>query len=155
MAIGANSYGSAAGVAALAPLYATGTGQTFTTQTRPTLVQVEAFVDQVSGMVNSILAREGFEVPVAQADAKLSLDGFVNLEVAAYVEYANGAGPFVSDGTQLRASTPAMRVLRDAQEFIEANAVGLEALGVTRTRLLTQGLAADEVEPLWDWEWNG
>lgn len=155
MSIDANSYGSVAQVAALTPLYATATGQTFSTATRPTLAQVETFIDQVSAQVNALLAREGFAIPVTQTDAARVLASFVTLEVASWVEYANGAGPFVVDGTQRRSSTPARMVLQDAETFIVANAVGLEAMGATRTRTMTSGLDADDVEPLWDRDWSG
>lgn len=156
MAIGANSYSSVAEVAAFTPLYATAAGQTFDANTRPTLTQVEKFIDQVSGMVNSILAKEGFDVPVIQADAALAIDGFVAIEVAGWVEYANGAGPFIQSAQNLRASTPARIILKDCEEFIDAQAIGFEALGALRNRRLTQGLDAEDIEtPLWDTDWSG
>ena len=140
MAIGTNSYGSVAEVGALTPLYATATGTTFDTTTRPTLTQVEKFVDRVSGIVNVLLAEAGFAVPVSNTDAKLALDDFVVMECAGLVEYANGAGPFIAGSEQMRAQTPTRIIMRDAEAFIEAHADGLEALGATRTRGVTYGL---------------
>ena len=77
MSIGANSYGSAAGVAALVPRYANGSG-TFATTDRPTLAQVETFIDSVSGILNSILAEAGFQIPVTDDDVKDGPAFFVN-----------------------------------------------------------------------------
>ena len=153
MPIDSHSYSSVAAVAALAPLY-TDAG-VFTATTRPTLTQVERFIDQVSGAVNVLLAAQGFEIPITQADAKAAIDGFVALEAVSYVEYANSAGPWVVDSQQMRASSPARIVLRDVEAFIASQALGFEALGATRTRTLTAGLAAVEIAPIWDMDWSG
>lgn len=155
MAIGANSYGSVAEVAALTPLYATATGQTYDANTRPTLTQVEKFIDRVSGIVNVLLAEAGFAIPVSQATAKLLLDDFVVMQVVHLAEFANGAGPFVSGGTEMRYESPTRVIMRDAELFIAAHAAGIEALFSTRTRHLTYGLqirteddAGDEIVPI-------
>lgn len=140
MAIRANSYGDTGEVGVMCPLYATATGSTFDTTTLPTLLQVESMVDQVSSVVNVLLAEAGFAIPVSQADAKLALDLFVNQEAAWYAEYANGAGPFVPTAMEMRTPSPQRMVLKDAEAFIGEHADGLEALGATRTRSLTYGL---------------
>ena len=155
MAINANSYGTVLQVAALAPLYATSPNGTFSSSTRPTLTQVETFIDQVSATLNLLLAAQGFDIPVTQADAVMALAGFVVLEVVSLVEYANGAGPFIVEASQLRASTPSRIILKDAEAFIAAHAVGLEALGVTRSRSLAFGLDAEDIDPLWSTDWSG
>jgi len=155
MAIGANSYGSVAEVEALAGHYATATGNTFDATTTPTLAQVEKFIDRVSGIVNVLLAEEGFSIPVTQADAKLMLDDFVVMQVTHLVEFANGAGPFVAGGEEMRYGTPTRVLMRDAELFIQDHASGIEALGATRTRHMTDGLecrteddAGDTIEPV-------
>ena len=155
MAIGSNSYGSVAEVAALTPHYATATGGTFDADTTPTLTQVEKFIDRVSGILNVLLAKAGFSIPVSQTDAKLALDQFVVMQVAHLVEFANGAGPFISGGEEMRYGTPTRVIMRDAELFIEQNGAGFEQLGATRTRHLTDGLecrteddAGDTIEPV-------
>jgi hypothetical protein len=155
MAIGANSYGSVAEVAALTPHYATATGNTFDADTTPTLTQVEKFIDRVSAILNVLLAEAGFSVAVSQADAKLALDQFTVMQAAHLVEFANGAGPFISGGEEMRYTTPTRVILRDAELFIEKHAAGFEALGAARTRHLTDGLecrteddAGDAIEPV-------
>jgi hypothetical protein len=92
MAIGANSYGDTTEIIAIVPRY--GNDGVFDATTRPTMNQVESIVDQVSGVVNTILAAQGFAIPISQATAKLMLDFFVNEEVAAIVEGINGSGRF-------------------------------------------------------------
>ena len=132
MAIGANSYGDTGEIAALVPRYAD-PGGVFVATTRPTLLQVESIVDQVSAIVNSMMAQQGFDVPVTQADAKLMLDYFVNEEVASIVEGINGSGRFGPSVKRRGASGRFALVVEDVQMFLETNAVGIERLGVTRT----------------------
>lgn len=156
MTVGANSYGTAAGVAALTPRFANGTG-TFATTDRPTLAQVEAFIDQVSGIVNSFLSQQGFAVPVTQADVVLSLTMFVQDEVAAIVEGVNNAGRF---GPTSKAPGKGGRfaiILEDVKAYIDGNAYGFELLGATRTYNVLDGVAyrdtdnsGDEVAPIFE-----
>lgn len=156
MAIGANSYGSASEVAAMVPQYAS--SGFFTASTRPTLTQVETFIDRVSALLNAVLAQQGFEVPVTQADAKLVLDHFVVEEVADLCEAANRAGRFMQD--RVRDRSRFRVVFDDCVSFIESQAEGLESLGTTRDRSLTYGLshwssddAGDDIEPVFSRKW--
>ena len=48
MSLGSNTYGRVAGVEALCPMYTD--GGAFDMGTRPTLVEVEGFLDRVSGV---------------------------------------------------------------------------------------------------------
>src|SRR5688572_12029741 len=93
MPVAANSYGSAAGVESYVPRYANGSA-TFDANTRPKLAQIESFLDQISSLVNAILASNGFKVPITQADAKLAITIFIEQEVAAIAEGINGSGRF-------------------------------------------------------------
>lgn len=145
MAIGANSYGTAAGIGGLTPRYAN-TGGTFDTSTRPTLAQVEASIDQVSGIVNSYLAQAGFTVPVTQADVKLALTLFVQEEVAAIVEGINGSGRF-GPTTSAPGKRGRFAVLtEDARAFIEGQAFGFELLGAARKSGIADGIAFRETD---------
>lgn len=135
MAVGANSYGSAAGVAVLVPRYANGTG-TFATGDRPALASVEALIDQVSGLLNSILAQNGFTIPVSNTLAPsvvLALTIFVNEEVAAIAEGINGSGRFGPTTKQPNKSRFRI-ILDDIQDFILMNADGFERLGAVRSQ---------------------
>lgn len=131
MAIGANSYGSTGGVAALTPRYAAA-GGVFDGTTKPTLAQVEGFIDQVSALLNTMLARNGFVIPVTQADCKLTLAMFTNEEVAQIAEGINGSGRFGPGQKQVGRSRYQL-ITTDVQEFIDANAAGFENLGAGRT----------------------
>jgi hypothetical protein len=130
MSVGTNSYGSAAGVGALVPRYAGSTGG-FDTTTRPTLAQVEALIDQVSSLINMILSKEGFAIPVVQADAKLALTIFSQEEVAAICEGINGSGRF-GPTTKSPGKSRFSLITDDIQDFIESNSIGFEALGASR-----------------------
>lgn len=156
MAIGDHSYSAVAQVEALVKKY-TAAGS-FTTGTHPTLAQVETWIDNVSGIVNVLLAEAGFSIPVSQADAKLALDQFVAEEAAALCEGANSSGRFYTDVAR---EMGAFRVIiSDVENFIASHAEGFELLGATRTRSLTYGLdfwdmddAGDEIEPIFSRKW--
>jgi len=131
MALLANSYGDTGEIAALVPRYAN-QGNTFDPTTRPTLLQVESLCDQVSALLNAMLANAGFSIPIADADAVLMLDLFVNQEVAALCEGINGSGRFGPTAKNASGSRFTM-MLSDVMEFIKSSALGLERLGATRT----------------------
>ena len=160
MAIGSNSYSSVDEVEALTLRY-TNDGD-YDATTRPTLTQVETFIDRVSAILNVLLAQAGFEVPVSQADAKLALDDFAVDQAAQLCHAANGAGPYAPGSTELRGRRARSAIIEEAEQFISSHAAGLEALGAERERALTDGLACrtidnndDEIEPMFereDWE---
>jgi len=143
MTVSANSYGTAAGVAALVPLRASGTGDSvnFTSSTRPTITQVEAQIDQISALVNAMLAEAGFSIPVSQASGVLLLTQFVQQEVAAIVEGINGSGRFGPTAKQVGGRGRFAVLVEDAHEFIEVHKVGLERLGATRSTSVSSGIA--------------
>lgn len=140
MTISSRSYGSVADVAALTPRHADETA-TFSTATRPTLAQVETYINEVSAIINVLLSADGFAVPVTQADVKLVLDLFVNQEVASIVEGVNGAGRF--GPSEKKAGTSRFTVtLKDVQDFIKGAAPGFVNLGATRTYSATEGIGS-------------
>jgi hypothetical protein len=163
MAIGANSYGSVAEVEALVPRYATNSGA-FSASTRPTTTQVEKFIDRVSGIVNALLAEQGFDIPVDDTDPKLVLDDFVINQVVQLCHAVNSAGPYAPGSQELRnpRQTPFQVMMKEAESFIDNHADGLEQLGATRTRTLTDGLSCrltddsgDDLEPPFQWKQFG
>lgn len=125
-------YGEPNDVGSLVPRWVNASGY-FDATTRPTLGQVQGWVNEVSELINVILSSYGFAIPVTQARAVLMLDMFVNQEVAAIVEGVNGSGRFGPTGKQVGKAGRFALVTKDVQEFIEAIAVGLEQMGVTRT----------------------
>ena len=151
MAIGANSYGSVAEVEALTRAY-TASGS-YTTVTQPTLAQVEKFIDRVSAYLNMCLAKEGFAIPVTQADSKLMLDDWATKMASDLCHLANNAGPF-AQSEETRGAVPSLH--EQACTFIGEVASGLEDLGASRsTSSLTDGMgyrtttdSGDAIEPL-------
>jgi hypothetical protein len=133
LAIGDNSYGSAVGVAAMVPRWPNSNG-VFDATTRPNLATVEDWLDQVSALLNTILAENGFAVPVSQATARLALDMFANEEVAAMSEGVNGSGRFGPTAKQGgKAKGRFALILDDVETFIGSNAAGFERLGAARS----------------------
>ena len=132
MALLTNSYGDTDEIAALVPRRAS-VGRKFDANTKPTLLQLEAIVDQVSALVNGILAQSGFDIPVTQSDAVLVLDLFVNQEAGAIVEGINGSGRFGPTSKKPGARGRFAIIMDDVEAFIASQAVGLERLGATRS----------------------
>lgn len=135
MALGANSYGDTGEIAALVPRYTDATTKLFDATTTPTLITIEQYTDQVSGIVNSYLAQDGFDIPVSQADAKLALDMFVNQEMASLAEGINGSGRFGPTArAQGRGGGRFAVIMSDAKAFVDGNKTGFVNLGVARSK---------------------
>lgn len=134
MAIGANSYGSSAGVAAYTRAYTSGAAiaGTYDTATNPTAYQVESWIDEVSAIANTGLREAGFTVPVTQSDVVLALRGMVNQQVADLVKFSRGAGRFFSERAQNSSMSAMGFVRKEMIDFINQNADGWAALGATR-----------------------
>lgn len=64
MALSASSYGSVTEVLAYVRHLLTDGAQTFSVSTRPTLAEVERFLDRRSARINAVLARAGYRWPV-------------------------------------------------------------------------------------------
>jgi len=130
MTLGANSYGSAAGVAGYVPLY-TDNGS-FTTATNPTTATVEGWLDEVSAIANTALKSIGFSVPLTQTDAKLSLQGLINQQVSDLCHAAHGTGRFFSERAIDGNLSSLGMIRKELLDFININAAGWEALGANR-----------------------
>lgn len=132
--IGANSYGSKAGVASLVPRYADPTETDgWTASTDPTDTEVANWIDEVSALVNSMLSERGFDVPVTQDDVKKMLGMFVNEEVASIVLGTKGSGRFApQSGDQAgKGSSRFGRIMKDFEGYLKRNRYGMIKLGVT------------------------
>ena len=130
MTVSANSYGTAAGVAAYTRVY-TSSGS-YDATTNPTLNQVEAWVNQVSAITNAALSSAGFTVPISQADCILMLTGLVEQSCADLCHAARSSGRFFSERA-LNSNLSAMGQLRkEIYEWVETNADGMEGLGAAR-----------------------
>lgn len=130
MAVSARSYGSAAGVAAYVGVY-TKAG-VFDTTTKPTLANVESWIDQVSALLNTALAKRGFSVPLTQADAKLAAASLVEQLVSDLAQAANSSGRFFSERFLERGVSNWAVIRSDISTWVEEYASGLEELGESR-----------------------
>lgn len=167
MSVGAHSYGQASDIAALTPRFCP-TGN-FDSSTRPTIQQVEKWIDRVSAVLNTLLKEQNFSIPATQADVVLLLEQFVVTQVADLANYANSAGRFFSDKNLTVG--PWQAIQKEAADFIEKHAGGLQNLGATRNVAGLDALdfrstddAGDEIEPMFsrkqfgnkttDWDTN-
>lgn len=111
----------------------------FNTTTRPTLVEMETFIDRASGLLNVALAREGFTPATVYANstAKLACDDWVTAKATKYVELTQrGTGYSAAEGSR----TDAFEMSSDAYKFAEDMALGFVRLGITQGNKLSQGL---------------
>lgn len=125
MSVGANSYGSVPEVVALCRVYLHG-ADTFGADTLPTRIEVEAFINRASGVLNLALASSGFTIPVVQADAKFACDNWVVSMAKKYVEWSQ---PYAGlDDNPNAAAMPDLT--KSAADFVKANQAGFAALGM-------------------------
>ena len=138
MSIRADSYSSIDEVVAFTRHLLDG-NLSFNTSTRPTLANVEKFIDRASACINIALYSEGFTPAsvYANAIAKLTCDDWVTSMAVKYVELTQrGTGYNANEGSR----TAAFTLQKDAHEFVCANALGFQRAGVTRTVQLSAGL---------------
>jgi len=138
-----DSYGTLNGVGMLVPKHS-GTEQDFRDTTRPTDDHVVRWLDQISQLCNSMLAKEGFAVPATAKMVKMQLDFFVEQEVASMVEGINGFGRFGPTAKKGGSKGRFALLVEDVQEFIEHNSVGWERLGTEREVSLAENIAYKE-----------
>ena len=136
MAIGANSYGSVAGVAALAYRW-TNEQETFDTTTEPTLAQIEAWINQVSAMLNVALAQCRYStLPITIDTITDMMDGYVNQTVSTIVEGRHDIGrlgPTALTNNVTGSVRSMWQVVGgEAATFIKDNCDAFEYLGLSR-----------------------
>jgi hypothetical protein len=147
LAPSANSYGTAAQVAALTRRYTTNgvyvdpvVGPPAVAGTNPSLTTVEGWIDSISSTLNVILAGAGFSIPITQETAKAAIAAIVVEAVADLCHAANSAGRFYTERALERGVAP-MRVIRqEMSSWVEDQADGLELIGAVRTRASTAGI---------------
>jgi len=124
------SYGTAAGVGALSALYSD--NGTFTASTRPTLTQVNTWLDSVSSLLDTALEDEGFTTPVTTAaivkEFNLLVEGIVN----DLVNYSHSAGRFFTKKYLESGMSPFMTIDKELHEWVKRKSVGLEAQGLVK-----------------------
>jgi len=139
MTIRADSFSSSAEVTAYTRHLLDGQSA-FNSTTRPTLTEVEKFIDRASGVLNVAIANAGFTPATVYANstAKLACDDWVTQKAVKYVELTQrGTGYSAEEGSR----TAAFDMGEDATAFIKMNALGFIRLGVSQTNKLSDGLA--------------
>lgn len=140
MTIRADSYGSTAEVKAFTRNLLD--GQTaFNSTTRPTVTEVEKFLDRASGTLNLALRTAGFAPAniIANSTAKLACDDWTVARACEYAELTHrGVGYSDAEGSR----TAAFRNLtKSANDFVNANSLGFVREGVSQGYKKSDGLA--------------
>lgn len=116
MAILLSSYSSVDDVEALTRHLLDGETE-FNSTTRPTLLEVEGFIDQISANLNDAAVACGFSVPIVAAGPKLSCDSWVRPRASAMVELTQRSAGF--DGGEDSRYASLWNLYDDAFEFVE------------------------------------
>ena len=124
------AYGTASGVAAYCGVY-TLSGE-FTDKTNPRLVTVENWLDQVSALMDTSLASQGFVVPLTETNAVNAATSIVEQLVSDLAKGANNTGRFFSENA-LKNGVSFWRIItRDIDDWVAQYAPGLEENGANR-----------------------
>jgi len=112
----------------------------FNSTTRPTVTEMEKFIDRASGILNVAIASAGFTPSSVYANttAKLACDDWVTQKAVKYTELTQrGTGYSAAEGSR----TAAFDMTESAKEFVEMYALGFIRLGITQGTKLSSGLA--------------
>lgn len=120
-----NTYGTVAGVAAYTR-HRANAASTFDTATRPTLLEVEAFLDQCSDVLNGWLHRSGYVIPATNATAVSVLARYAQLGAAGHVELSLRPGGYDAEDENRR-ENKFLDLFAQAESYIESGA--LAAMG--------------------------
>jgi hypothetical protein len=138
MTIRGDSYGSVAEVLAFTKHLLDGE-TTFNTTTRPTLTEVEKFIDRASGYMNLALEAHGFSSPITNTTAALPIADWVVERSAEQVEMTQrGVGYNDPEGSRVSVFR---RLYSDAMEFVEDNMLAFKHMGITQDYQMSDGLA--------------
>ena len=155
MALRADSYGSLAEIEALTRHMMQGQSG-FNSTTRPTITEVEKFVDRASAQLNVALEGAGLSSPLntttANTTAVLAADDWTVTQTAKYVESTRrGAGSRSPEGVLLSGISD---LSTKAIKFVESHALGWKRMGVTEDHRMSEGLTftgltvqADRADP--------
>ena len=127
---------------------------TFNSTTRPTITEVESFINEASGVLNLALVQEGFNIPsvIANSTAKLSCDNWVRSWAVSFVELTHPMQGFGGDTGNRIELLQGMH--GSSLEFVDNASRGFKQLGVTQTysksnvvKFTGETLQADRADP--------
>lgn len=136
--IATDSYGTIEGVAALAHTWTTDdtfldADPPYTEATNPSLTSVVNWMDQISAILNTALAKYGFVVPITTNRGKLVTASIVEELVADLVAYANSKGRFMTEKFSDSGLSVWRAIRNDLDAWVLEYAPGLEQDGAART----------------------
>ena|SRR5690242_16305561 len=140
MTLRADSFSSAAEVTAFTRHLLDGQSA-FNSTTRPTVTELEKFIDRASGVLNLALAQGGFTPAnvIANSTAKLAGDDWVTCRAAEYVEITQrGVGYSDAEGSR---TSYFRNLTKSAEQFVSMNSLGFVRLGVNQAYKKGDGLA--------------
>ncbi len=139
MAIRADSYSSTTEVKALTRHLLVGQSA-FNSTTRPTGTDVEKFIDRASSAINVSVIKAGISASSLRANstAKLLCDDWVTQRAVAYIEFTKRGTGY--SGEENNRAAPFMNLAKQADAFVEENALGFKYLGVTVNHPKSEGL---------------
>ena len=150
MAVDANSYGTAAGVAVYAPMHANSSG-TFDASTDPALATVEAWIDQLSAAANLELANYGYSTPTT-GDKATWLTGWVNQEVAAQIRavYSRTERGPLNEGNQSEGPRSLLTNIGQVRDMLQSLTTGKSnragSVAVTRADAYSSEYSTTDVD---------
>jgi len=108
---------------------------TFDALTRPTITEVEKFIDRASALLNVALSTAGFSPSAVYGNAvsKLACDDWVTQQAVKYVHYTQR-------NTNIFSDKPETFQMDSAAEFVALMAQGLVNLGVAQANPKGDGL---------------
>jgi hypothetical protein len=130
------AYGSESDVAALSATWTI--NGAFTAATNPKLAQVTAWLTDVSDLMDLALAQNRFTIPIDTGLANYAkitniLSNVVAPLVTDLCHASNGSGRFFTQKAIEFGLSPMKVITKDINAWVEANADGLVALGLTLT----------------------
>lgn len=136
------AYGTPAGVAAHAKTWTRGgdfynaSASPLVAATKPTLAEINTWLEQISNLFDRAISNEGFEVPVIAVKSVSLITLEVERIVADLCDRANGMGRLVQDRVL---HIGYMKVLAtEVKTWVQEGAYGFENDGVPRTQANSQ-----------------
>lgn len=145
------AYGTAAGVASYSRTWTRGgvfydaSAVPLVAPTKPTLTEVNHWLEQVSAMFDTALQNEGFAVPVVAANSLNSITMKVETLVSDLAAYANGLGRLYTDRALERGSMNLLN--KEIIDWVKGQTTGLENDGVPRTLPASDAVGGFSVSP--------
>lgn len=102
--------------------------------TTPSLTQVEAWIDQMSSVIDLALATEGFETPLTDAIPIAAAASVVEGVVADLCHAAHRSGRFFVKKALESGISPIIAIRKELNEWVTANVVGFRTLGVANVK---------------------